>query len=80
MRTSVQKWGNSLALRIPKVFAQQARMRKGTSVNLTLQRGRMIVAPLPMEEMTLKKLLAKVTTENIHRETDWGQPLGKEIW
>ena len=80
MRTTVQKWGNSLALRIPKVLAQQARVKKGTFVNLTLQRGRMIVAPLREEQITLKKLLTKVTSENRHRETDWGRPVGKEIW
>jgi len=79
MKTAVQKWGNSLALRIPKAFAAQARIRKGTPVNLTLQRGRMIVVPLRAEEITLKKLLAKVTAENLHPETDWGPPLGKEI-
>ena len=79
MKVHVQKWGNSLALRIPKAFAEQARIRKGTPVNLTLQRGRLIVAPLRAEEITLKKLLAKVTAENLHPETDWGPPLGKEI-
>ena len=54
-------------------------MKKGTPVNLTLQRGRVIVAPLRAEEITLKKLLAKVTAENLHPETDWGPPVGKEI-
>ena len=79
MKTAVQKWGNSLAVRIPKAFAEQARMRKGTPVNLTLKRGRLIVAPLRAEEITLKRLLAKLTAENLHPETDRGPPMGKEI-
>ena len=80
MKTAVQQWGNSLALRIPKAFAEQARVKKGTAVSLTLEKGRLVVAPLQAEEMSLKKLLAKVTPRNIHPETGWGSPVGKEIW
>ena len=79
MKTAVQQWGNSLALRIPKAFAEQARVKKGTAVSLTLEKGRMVVAPLRAGEMSLKKLLAKVTPENIHPETEWGPSVGKEI-
>ena len=79
MKTAVQQWGNSLALRIPKAFAEQARVKKGTAVSLTLEKGRMVVAPLRAEEMSLKKLLAKVTSANVHPETEWGPAVGKEI-
>ena len=78
MKTAVQQWGNSLALRIPKAFAEQTRVKKGTRVRLTVEKGRMIVTPLRAGEMSLKKLLAKVTPSNIHPETDWGPPVGKE--
>ena len=78
MKTAVQQWGNSLALRIPKAFAEQTRVKKGTRVRLTVEKGRMIVTPLRAGEMSLKKLLAKVTPGNIHPETDWGPPVGKE--
>lgn len=79
MKTAVQKWGNSLALRIPKAFAEQAQVRKGTAVNLTLEKGRLVVAPVRAKASSLKKLLARVTPDNIHSETDWGQPVGKEV-
>lgn len=79
MKTAVQQWGNSLALRIPKAFAEQAKVKKGTAVSLTLEKGRLVVATLPAAEISLKKLLARVTPENIHPETDWGPPVGTEI-
>ena len=79
MKTAVQQWGNSLALRIPKAFAEQARVKRGTAVSLTLEKGRMVVAPLRVKHMSLKALLSKVTPENIHPETEWGPSLGKEI-
>jgi antitoxin MazE len=79
MKTAVQQWGNSLALRIPKAFAEQARVKKGTAVTLTLEKGRMVVAPLRTGQISLKTLLAKVTPENIHPETEWGPSVGKEI-
>ncbi len=80
MKTTVQKWGNSLALRIPKAFAEQTRVKKGTVVNLRLEKGRMVVAPVQAVEISLRKLLAKVTRKNVHVETDWGRTAGKEIW
>ena len=78
MKTAIQRWGNSLALRIPKAFAQQTNIKKGTVVSLTLEKQSLIVAPLRAKESSLKSLLAKVTGENIHSETDWGRPEGKE--
>ena len=60
MKVELAKWGNSLAVRIPKAFAEEARMRNGTAVNLTLEKGRVVVAPLLKREPSLKDLLAKV--------------------
>ena len=80
MQTMIQQWGNSLALRIPKAFAAQARMKKGSRVRLTVRKDQMIVTPVRLGEISLESLLAKVTPENIHPETDWGKPMGKEIW
>jgi len=79
MKTAVQKWGNSLALRIPKPFADQAKVRKGTPVSLTLEKGKLVMTPLSGKEISLKQLLAKVKPKNIHAETDWGPAVGKEI-
>jgi antitoxin MazE len=80
MQTMIQQWGNSLALRIPKAFARQTNVKKGSRVRLVVEKGRMVVTPIAREKVTLKSLLAKVTPENIHPETDSGKPVGKEIW
>lgn len=80
MQTMIQQWGNSLALRIPKAFARQTNVKKGSRVRLVVEKGRMVVTPVTTGKITLKSLLAKVTPENIHPETDWGKPMGKEIW
>ena len=80
MQTMIQQWGNSLALRIPKAFARQTNVKKGSRVRLVVEKGRMVVTPVTTGKITLKSLLAKVTPENIHPETDWGKPVGKEIW
>ena len=78
MKTAIQQWGNSLALRIPKAFAEQAKVKKGTPIALSLEKGKLVVTPLPTEEVSLKQLLAKVKPGNLHRETDWGPPTGRE--
>jgi antitoxin MazE len=80
MQTLIQQWGNSLAVRIPKAFAEQIRVKKGTRVGLRVEKNRLVVEPVEKTKVTLESLLAKVTPENIHPETDWGKPVGKEIW
>ena len=80
MKTVVQQWGNSLALRIPKAFAQQTNIRRGSAVALSVERGRMVIKPMKPRKHTLKELVSKITPENRHSETDWGGSVGKEIW
>jgi antitoxin MazE len=80
MRTRVQKWGNSLALRIPKAFALEVGLEKDREVELTVQRGRLVVAAPAQKSYTLEELLAGVKPSNLHKEVDWGRPVGKEVW
>lgn len=80
MKTRVQKWGNSLALRIPKSFASEVGLCKETAIEISLVDGKLLITPLTKPELTLKQLLAKVTSENLHHEVDTGNAIGKEIW
>lgn len=78
MRVQVQKWGNSFALRIPKKLAEEVKVSRGSEVELSIEKGRLVVAPA-RKKYRLDDLLGKVTRRNIHPETDWGRPVGKEI-
>ncbi len=69
-----------MALRIPKSFAAETALGQGTEVDLTLEEGRLVVTPLAHPEYTLDALLARVTPENVHRETDTGPAVGDEVW
>jgi len=79
MKSKIQKWGNSLALRIPKSFAEEARVKEGADVDLCLKDGQLVVIPIRPRK-TLRELLAGVTSENLHGETDTGKPQGNEVW
>jgi antitoxin MazE len=78
MKTTVRKWGNSLALRVPRSLAVEANVREGAQVELRVRQGRLIVAPL--RQRSLEALVAGVRPENIHGETDTGGPAGGEVW
>ena len=79
MQSQVQKWGNSLALRIPKSFAIEAGLQENAVVDLTLVEGKLVVTPRP-EAISLGSLLAGITEDNLHDEQDFGGPVGKEVW
>lgn len=80
MKTTVQKWGNSLAVRIPKVVAADAKLAQYSLVELSLEDGRLVVTPVARPAQSLNELLTRITDENIHSEVDWGPAVGKEAW
>ncbi len=80
MRTKLQRWGNSLALRIPRAFALTAGLATDSLVDVALVEGKLVVTPLPPEQLTLDQLLAGVTEENRHGEYATGPALGQEVW
>lgn len=78
MRVRVQKWGNSLALRIPKPFAGDADVSEGTQLDLVVSEGRLVATPLRRRRPSLRQLLSRVTPSNLHSEVDAGPPIGRE--
>ena len=80
MKTTVQKWGNSLAVRIPKVVAADAKLAQYSLVELSLEDGRLVVTPVARPAQSLNELLTRITDENIHSDVDWGPAVGKEAW
>lgn len=80
MKTRIQKWGNSLALRIPKSFADEVGLQRETPVEVSLADGKLVIAPVPGPKPSLRQLLAKVTEENLHHEVDTGPAVGNETW
>jgi len=80
MHVRVQKWGNSLAVRIPKPLAKDADVTEGTVLNLAVSEGKVIATPVQQRKLTLDQLLAKVTEKNRHAEIDTGKRVGREAW
>ncbi len=80
MKVQIQKWGNSLALRIPKSFAVESNISQGSTVEVSLENGKIVIFPVTEPEFSLDELLAKVTPENLHGETDTGMSVGQESW
>jgi antitoxin MazE len=80
MQTKIQKWGNSLALRIPKSFAEEAGVKAGSEVSLSVRDGGLVVKAARVPRPRLQDLLRKVSRRNVHRAVDTGAPVGKEVW
>lgn len=76
-KAQMAKWGNSLALRIPKAVAEEARIREGDAVEIRADKGRIEVRRTERIP-TLEQLVAQITPENRYTETDWGPDLGLE--
>lgn len=80
MKTRIQKWGNSLAIRIPKGVAEDATLHLDSEVELLIVDGQLVIAPVHEDEYRLEDLLAQVSDENLHSEADFGAAVGDEVW
>ena len=79
MTTQIGKWGNSLAVRIPGAYAKELELEEGVEVEVTRTERGLLVRPIK-PKYSLQELLAQIKPENIHGETDWGPPIGREAW
>lgn len=80
MQTQIKKWGNSLAVHIPKVYAEQMGFYPNSPVNITIVNGKLIIEPVHEPKLTLDNLLAQITAANLHQEVVAEPRLGNEAW
>lgn len=78
MEAKIQKWGNSLGIRIPIGISRELSLENGSIVEITESDNQIVIRRI--QKRTLDELLSKVTDENIHEEVDLGKPRGKELW
>ena len=80
MRQRVKMWGNSLSLRIPRSIAEELHLQPDSEVEISVRESRLVIEPVAPPVYDLDQLLSMVNPQNLHGETDWGPPVGKEVW
>lgn len=80
MQAKIQKWGNSLAVRIPKAFVKETQVAYGSTVDLSVADGKIVIDPQPAPAYRLEDLLKGVTKRNVHEKVDTGDGVGREAW
>ncbi len=80
MHAKIQKWGNSLALRIPKALADETGLQNDSLVELKVVEGQIHIVLAVKARYELDALLSGVTTDNVHGEMDTRNTLGSEVW
>ena len=79
MQTQVSKWGNSLAVRLPRTVTKEVGLRDGEPVDLSLEGKRIVIAP-QRRRYRLSDLMRRVTADNIHDAVETGEPEGRDVW
>lgn len=79
MRATVRKWGNSASVRIPRAVLEEAKLKVDQKVDVQVEAGAVVIRAV-RREYDLADLVSQITPENLHPETDWGPPVGKEVW
>ena len=80
MKTQLSRWGNSLAVRIPKHVASAAKWKAGDAIELEVEDSGAVKLQKPEKKLTLKELVDGINSENVHAEVDWDEPRGNEAW
>jgi antitoxin MazE len=79
MQTKIGKWGNSFAVRIPGAYAKDLNLKEGMDLDVAVVDGAILLRP-QSGQYSLEELVSRITPENTHEETDWGQDVGREGW
>ena len=79
MKTTVKKWGNSAAVRIPASVVQAVRLHLDDVVDVREEDGRIVIEPAGQVAYGLDELLKGITSKNLHKQVDFGPATGKEI-
>lgn len=79
MYTTIQKWGNSQALRLPKAIIEKAGLQENDRVEIRVQNGNLLIVPLK-KRLTLQERAAGYQGDYQPMEWDTGKPVGKEVW
>jgi antitoxin MazE len=80
MVATIAKWGNSLAVRIPKHLAKEINLAEGSQVQFVLIDGKLTIEPITRRRYSLEELVEAITPENLHNEIDSGIAVGNEVW
>ena len=82
MNTTIQKWGNSLAVRLPKGVVRERALFEGSEVTVRSDKGRIIITPMlkKTKSLDLAELIRGVSKKNTHKEVTWDNPQGNEVW
>ncbi|MCL4416213.1 MAG: AbrB/MazE/SpoVT family DNA-binding domain-containing protein [Actinobacteria bacterium] len=80
MISRILKWGNSLSIRIPKVFSKELNLNEDSRVEIKTEENKIIISPIPAGKNSLEELLSQINESNIHSEIETGISQGKEIW
>jgi len=80
MKTTAQKWGNSLAIRVPKSVALQVGLKEQDDLEIEVQDGNVVLKPHLRRVYRLEDLVKQITPKNMHSVIDTGTPVGSEIW
>jgi antitoxin MazE len=80
MKIKIQKWGNSLAVRIPKAFARETEIHENEFVNLSIQENKIVIEPVEQNDYSLDDLVSGINKNNLHGEVNSGKNVGNEVW
>ena len=80
MLTKVQRWGNSLGVRIPRSYAAEAEVEAGSTVDIAVRNGDLVLSPVRRRRYALSAMLEQVTDQNRHEEVSTSAPVGREVW
>lgn len=80
MTTKVQKWGNSLAVRLSKATAEKIGLKQGSPVSIVSDKNLISIKPIFKKRENLDQMVKRINKKNTHDLVDWGKMVGKEIW
>lgn len=80
MNTTIQKWGNSQGIRLPKIILDDLNIHEGEEVEIFTENNSIIIKPASKKRKSIQELFDDYNDDYVPEEIDWGKPVGGEVW
>lgn len=80
MKVKLQKWGNSMGIRIPNLLLKEFDLKLNDELKLTYDDDKIIITKSKNKQISLAELFKNYKGKNLAKDFEWDESVGKEIW
>lgn len=80
MEARLQKWGNSIGIRIPSNILKALNLKENDIIDLIQEEEKIVISKSQKKKISLRERFKEYNDKNLAKDFSWDEPKGREIW